>query len=47
MRLTKIIATIGPASESPAQIKALLEAGANTFRLNFSHGSLEEHQARV
>ena len=47
MRLTKIIATIGPASESPAQIKALLEAGANTFRLNFSHGSLEEHQARI
>ncbi|MBP5297504.1 MAG: pyruvate kinase [Bacteriovoracaceae bacterium] len=47
MRLTKIIATIGPASESPAQIKALLEAGVNTFRLNFSHGSLEEHQGRV
>ena len=47
MRLTKIIATIGPASESAAQIKALLEAGVNTFRLNFSHGTLEEHQARV
>jgi pyruvate kinase len=43
---TKIIATIGPASESPDTIQALLEAGVDVFRLNFSHGTIEQH-ARV
>ena len=43
---TRIIATLGPASSDPAVIAALSEAGANVFRLNFSHGSHEDHQAR-
>ncbi len=38
MRLAKIIATIGPASQSPEVIRNLLKAGVNIFRLNFSHG---------
>jgi pyruvate kinase len=46
-RRTKIIATLGPASNSPEQIKALILAGANVFRLNFSHGSWEEQGARA
>jgi pyruvate kinase len=37
-RRTKIVATIGPASESAERLLALMEAGADTFRLNFSHG---------
>lgn len=47
MRRTKIICTIGPASESPERIKELLEAGMNVARLNFSHGSHEEHGRRI
>lgn len=43
---TKIVATLGPASSDPATIAALLEAGADVFRLNFSHGSHEDHRAR-
>ncbi len=46
MRHTKIVATLGPASTDPATIKALFEAGADVFRLNFSHGSQDEHRAR-
>jgi pyruvate kinase len=42
-RKTKIIATLGPASRSPEKIRELIEAGANVFRLNFSHGSHAEH----
>ncbi|MBI1922287.1 MAG: pyruvate kinase [Geobacter sp.] len=41
-RRTKIIATLGPASSSPAMIEKLLNAGVNVFRLNFSHGTLDE-----
>ncbi|MBE3583687.1 MAG: pyruvate kinase [Limnochordaceae bacterium] len=47
MRRTKIICTIGPASERPEVIRALIEAGMNVARLNMSHGSLEEHAARI
>lgn len=47
MRRTKIICTIGPASESPDRIAQLLDAGMNVARLNFSHGSHEEHGARM
>jgi pyruvate kinase len=42
-RRTKIIATLGPASSSKDVIRALAEAGADVFRLNFSHGSHEDH----
>jgi pyruvate kinase len=42
---TKIVATIGPASRAPAVLRRLIEAGVNVFRLNFSHGSHEEHSA--
>lgn len=47
MRRTKIVATIGPASEKPEVLMRLLEAGVNVVRLNFSHGSQEEHGARI
>lgn len=47
MRKTKIICTIGPASEDPAIFKAMCEAGLNVARLNFSHGSYEEHQKKI
>jgi pyruvate kinase len=44
MRGTKILATVGPASDSEAELRALLKAGANGFRFNFSHGTDEEHR---
>lgn len=47
MRKTKIVCTIGPASESPEVLEQLMEAGMNVARLNFSHGSHEEHRARI
>ena len=47
MRKTKIVATIGPASESPDMLKELMLAGMNVARLNFSHGTHEEHAGRV
>jgi pyruvate kinase len=43
MRHTKIVATVGPASSSPAHIRDLLLAGVDVFRLNFSHGTHESH----
>ena len=46
-RSTKIIATLGPASSSVEQIGQLFEAGVDVFRLNFSHGSHDDHAARV
>jgi pyruvate kinase len=42
---TKIVATLGPASRSPAVLRKLLDAGAKVFRLNFSHGTHDEHSA--
>src|SRR6184192_4348052 len=45
MRHTKIIATVGPASDSDAMIDALIAAGTNIFRLNFSHGTHDSHRA--
>lgn len=42
-RRTKIVATVGPASASPDMLKALFIAGVDTFRLNFSHGTHEDH----
>jgi len=47
MKRTKIVATIGPASESPDVLKRLSEAGVNVFRLNFSHGTHEEHGLKI
>lgn len=45
-RQTKIVATLGPASSSRDMIRKLFEAGADVFRLNFSHGTHEDHRAR-
>ena len=45
MRKTKIVATLGPASCSEQMIEKLILAGANVFRLNFSHGTREQHQS--
>lgn len=44
---TKIVATLGPKSSKREVIRALVEAGVNVFRLNFSHGTPEEHRERV
>ena len=44
---TKIVCTIGPASESPEILEALIKAGMNVARLNFSHGTHEEHQRKI
>ena len=46
-RKTKIVCTIGPASESPQILEALIEAGMNVARLNFSHGTQEEHLRKI
>ncbi|MEO9654526.1 pyruvate kinase [Marinomonas sp.] len=46
-RRTKIVATLGPASSSPEMIEKLILAGANVFRLNFSHGQPEDHINRA
>ncbi|MGH1394906.1 MAG: pyruvate kinase [Trichormus sp.] len=47
VRRTKIVATIGPATSSPEMLKAIIEAGATTLRLNFSHGSHADHQRNI
>lgn len=47
MRKTKIICTIGPASENEETLEKLLNAGMNVARLNFSHGTHEEHQKKI
>ena len=47
MRRTKIVCTIGPASESKEKVHALLVAGMDVARLNFSHGTHEEHGQRI
>lgn len=46
-RKTKIVATIGPASDTPDILSKMIDAGLNVARLNFSHGQPEEHQAMV
>jgi pyruvate kinase len=47
LRRTKIVATIGPATQDPDVLRSLIEAGATTLRLNFSHGTHEDHQRSV
>ncbi|MBA3320482.1 MAG: pyruvate kinase, partial [Pyrinomonadaceae bacterium] len=47
MRRAKILATLGPASREPAQLEALLAAGANAVRINMSHGVQEEHAETI
>ena len=44
---TKIVATIGPASESPEMLERLIRAGLNIARLNFSHGDFQSHAERI
>ncbi len=46
-RRTKIVATIGPATSKPGVLRNLIQAGATTLRLNFSHGTHEDHQRNV
>ncbi|MEM6903327.1 MAG: pyruvate kinase, partial [Pseudomonadota bacterium] len=46
-RKTKIVATIGPASSSEEMLRKLALAGVNVFRLNFSHGTADDHRERV
>ncbi|XFA72224.1 pyruvate kinase [Thermosynechococcaceae cyanobacterium Okahandja] len=46
-RRTKIVATIGPAVSQPDKLRALIQAGATTLRLNFSHGTHEDHQRSI
>ncbi|MBN9490687.1 MAG: pyruvate kinase [Alphaproteobacteria bacterium] len=46
-RFTKIVATLGPATSSAERLRALFDAGADVFRLNFSHGSPDDHKHRV
>ncbi len=46
-RRTKIVATIGPATQSEGMITELIKAGVTTFRLNFSHGDHEDHAERI
>ena len=47
MRKTKIVCTIGPASSDPAVFADMCRAGMNVARLNFSHGTHAEHQAKI
>ena len=47
VRATKILATVGSACESAGGLAALLDAGVNVFRLNFSHGTQKEHGERI
>lgn len=46
-RQTKIIATLGPASDNPKIIERLFQAGVDVFRLNMSHGTHDDHRARI
>ena len=47
MRHTRIVATIGPVTSTPEMLDALLHAGVDVFRLNFSHGTQESHRATI
>ena len=47
MRKTKIICTIGPASDNEETLVRMCKAGMNVARLNFSHGTHDEHQIKI
>lgn len=47
MRRTKIVATLGPALDDPQRLRRAIEAGIDVVRLNFSHGTVEEHARRL
>jgi len=46
-RKAKIVATVGPASQSEEVLERLIRAGMNVARMNFSHGTQEQHSARI
>jgi pyruvate kinase len=46
-RRTRIVATLGPATDTPEMMRAIIEAGVDVVRINFSHGTEEEHLARI
>ena len=47
MRKTKIVCTIGPASDDPQMLSQLMDAGMNVARLNMSHGTYDEQKPRI
>ncbi|MGC9550427.1 pyruvate kinase, partial [Vibrio metoecus] len=47
LRRTKIVTTLGPSTESPEILEAIIRAGANVVRMNFSHGTPEDHKNRA
>ena len=47
MRKTKIVCTLGPATDREGVLQQMLQAGMNVARFNFSHGSYDEHQRRL
>ena len=47
MKRTKIVATLGPSSSDAAVLESMLHAGVNVFRVNFSHGSHEQHRGTI
>ena len=46
-RRTKIVSTLGPATDRPGVLEGIIKAGANVVRINFSHGAFEDHKRRV
>ena len=47
LRRTKIVTTLGPATDEPAVLEAMIRAGADVVRVNFSHGKAEDHARRI
>ena len=47
LRRTKILATLGPSTDTVEQIEAIIKAGTNVVRMNFSHGTAEDHINRA
>ena len=47
MRKTKIVCTLGPATDNPETLKELMKAGMNVARINFSHGNYQDQEERI